>query len=787
MKRIIFALLCPLLFLINTVNSYAQETKNDTLAKALSDYFFLERENIHVQCNKSVYTTNEQIWFKGYVFHRKKNVPFFTTVNIFANLIDDTGKIISTQLVYGNIGSFIGNFKLDNSFKSGKYYLQFYTNWMNNFIEDESGVYEVTIINPSNGAGNLFAGPDLTKINIELHPEGGTLLSGVPNVMGISVSDCNHNALPVSEVNITDVAGKIVQKVQVNKLGYGRFTLPANAPLGYKAIVNLNNVKYEQAFPAAQLKGVALEINNFSSPDKTIVTINTNKISLESFWGKPIYLLVHKDDIATIYEINFKGSLTAKIAIANADFPEGMNTIRILDHNLNELAERLIYKFPTNTLSSQITKGSQTATETEYLGKVNYANMNLSVSALPENTRSLDETNDIYSSLLILPYIENQKKASGRYYFASPSKAKMYELDLFLLSQKSKYKWHNILKNPAKNTFTFDMGLTLKGVVPTQAGDVSFAKVRLYSLTSTVDETTDVNEKREFIFNNLLIPDSTYVNFTLQRKGQKIKELTLAPQLFNGTRKYNKPYVPQPQFYAAAAPVTEGNAVPNVFKDVTELEEVKIDAKRLKYANAQGNAYLRGYKITDDVANSYLNIVNYLKTYSGFNVDDRGGTLTIYSRQKNSINAAQSGPIIYIDNVQQLDVSILTTILLDEVDEIYMNPHAIVPSIRNYTGVIKIYLKKGVRTTAKNTTPEILVKSGYEKITPFKNINYNTTNDEGFVNFGVIDWKPLIMTNETGNFKLNITRTAQKSVKLLIEGFSADGRMLSEIKVVPAE
>ena len=83
MKTALLTITFLCLFLFSAPNLHAQDEKKDAIAKALNDYFFLERENIHVQLNKSIYTTNEQIWFKGYVFHRKKNIPFFTTVNIY--------------------------------------------------------------------------------------------------------------------------------------------------------------------------------------------------------------------------------------------------------------------------------------------------------------------------------------------------------------------------------------------------------------------------------------------------------------------------------------------------------------------------------------------------------------------------------------------------------------------------------------------------------------------------------------------------------------------------------
>jgi len=268
MKRIILLIFCTLLLVSYPIKTSAQDVKKQAIAKALTDYFFLDRENIHVQSNKSIYMNNEQIWFKGYVFHRKKNVPFFTTINVFANLIDDTGKIIESQLLYANIGSFTGNFKLNNTLKSGKYYLQFYTNWMNNFIEDESVVNEITIVNTTKGAGNILAGPDPSKINIDLKPEGGTMLSETANIVGISISDCNHHPLPVKSVDVTDVNRQVIQTIQINKLGYGRITLPAHSGVGYKAVVTIDGVKHDQVFPAQQLKGVALEVNNFSAPDK---------------------------------------------------------------------------------------------------------------------------------------------------------------------------------------------------------------------------------------------------------------------------------------------------------------------------------------------------------------------------------------------------------------------------------------------------------------------------------------------------------------------------------------
>jgi hypothetical protein len=771
--------------------SFAQSDTKEKISKALTDYFSLERENIHVHLDKNIFITNEQVWFKGYVFHRKKNVPFFTTVNIHAALIDPDGKIIDQQLVYGNIGSFIGNFQLNDTMKSGKYYLQFYTNWMNNFSEDESAVYEISVINQKTGPGTVLAKADPSKINIEFHPEGGTLLNGVANTIGITVTDCNHNPTGVTVADITDSAGNIIKKVQINKLGYGKFDLPADTPQGYKAVVHIEDDTHQQPLPAPQYKGVAMEVNNFSIAEKTIIKLKTNKITAESYAGKPVYVIAHQDDKAVIYEVLFSTKVLEQVlTLQNADLFDGMNTIRIVDADMNQLAERMIYKYPKSNLTAEINKTSQTTNELQYKGKINYPNMNISVSVLPDNTLT-DEDNDIYSSFLLLPYLDNQKKTLGKYYFTTLSKGKMYELDLFLLNQTAKYKWHSILNNVPKGTYPFDMGLTLRGTVPAGAGKTDFGKVRLYSVTSSIDESVEVNDKKEFVYNNLVIADSSYVNFTLLRKGEKPKEFNVVPQVINNHRTFNKMYKPQPYCVAAeltASALPEDFEMPTFPQGTILLDETVITKTRLKYEKSFGNANLTGYKITDKDGNGNHTLLQYIVNRGGFVVDQSsymGAEVHIYSKGKSSINAANSEPLIYIDNIQLLDHSQLRNIQMSEVDELYINPVALVPSIRNFYGVIKVYLKKGGSyNKPKNATPDIIVKDGFSRPKPFENVEYASTQSKGFENFGLIDWEPSIMTDENGEFKLSVPKTGQPAIKVLIEGFSADGKLISEIKTL---
>ena len=598
MQKIILSLL--VLFLLPHKN-HAQDSnaKKEQAAKALSDYFSLERENIHVHLDKNTFVATEQIWYKGYVFHRKKNLPFFSVTNVYATLLDGDGKILDSQLVYANIGSFTGSFKLNRTLKTGTYYLQFYTNWMNNFTEDESAVYEISIIGEEGAIPPLLRKPDYAKINIDLRPEGGTFVQDAPNSFGISVSDCNHDPVPVSVADIVNASGEVIKKVQLNKLGYGKFDLPAGSAPGYKVAVTLEGTRHEQALPAMQPRGVGLEVNNYSMPDKIITKIRTNTFTMNELVGKPLFMVVHQDDKAAVFEVNFNDKKPEQtLVFADSELYEGANTIRILDSDLNQLAERVVFKYPKTGIKSEINKTMVAPDVIEMAGKINYPNMNVSISVLPENTRSMVEDSDIFGSFLIQPYIQNQKRHAGKYYLEKLSKTKHYELDLYLLSQKSRYQWRDILKNPPKSNYPFDMGLSIKGKVPgtvIQKGNL----VRLYSLTSSLDETADIDDKNEFYFHNLVVPDSTYINFTLLRKGEKPKEINVVPQMINASRPYYKMFKPAPS--ACPPPPSGGGAfeLPVIFDKTTVLDEIVIEGRALKYASSFGNANLTGYKITE--------------------------------------------------------------------------------------------------------------------------------------------------------------------------------------------
>lgn len=785
MKKILLKLF-TLLSVLFTANALSQNQK-EIIEKSVTDFFKLDRENIHVQYDKAVFTVNEKIWFKGYVFNRKENLPFLATTNIIASLMDDSGKVLETQLLYCNQGAFQGNFTLNEKMISGDYYIQYYTNWMNNFGEDESFVSHVKIVNQALGAGNVFFPADPSKINIALHPEGGTLVANVTNIVGLQISDCNGDTAGITTADLTDANGNVLKKLQLNKLGFGRFDIQPQAGTVYKIVVNTEHGKHEQPLPVAVTTGVALEANNFSAPDKTIITVRMSEATAKQ--RRSLILLVHKDNKNNIYDIKPEKGTETKIAISNSDLADGINTIRVLDESLNELAQRIIFKYPTQALTTALERpGSKTENNSiEYTGKINHPGMfNLSISVLPENSMCIDQESDIYSSIWLLPYVENQHSANGKHYFSALSRGKAYELDLYLLSQKSKYDWNKIKTNVPVEKYTFDRGLSLKGTVPIKMVN-THADVRLFSVTG-IDLTSKMDATGKFNFENLVVPDSLHINLSVINKGTDPKSLVIKPLTTNGIQPYYKMYKPVPRCFISSSPESFASTkLPETIGSIT-LDETVIQKTRLKYARGFGNSNLTGHKIEDMDTNAYHSVTQYIAAKGNFEVQQVGiarDTQILSRGGPVSIHGGYSQPIIYLNNMQILDHNQLNMISLDEVDEIYMNPTTLVPSLRNFRGIIKIYLKPYMNTPGKKSkTPDIIITGAYRKIMPFANINYSNTYDKGFQNFGVIDWNSQIMTSDNGEFKFSIPPMGPENVKVLIEGFSADGKLISEIQTL---
>lgn len=769
------------------LDAQEQSLENESIekiTKALDSYFLLDRENIHLHLNKNVFLTDESIWFKGYILDRKQNVPYVHTTNIFIVLLDQNGKRIEEKLIFASNGTFFGNIKLNKEMPSGNYFIQAYTNWMNNFTEDESYFQKITIVNSNNPSLlnqniNFYNDP-----NINFYPEGGSFLYGINNTMGIKVLDCNNKPFPIKEGDLIDSKGQFIKKIYLNKFGDGKFDLIASNEV-YKVVFHINNNIIEKQLPIASLNGVTLEINNYNINNKVVAKVKTNKNSINSYIKNPPLLLIHQDDKATFFEINFKNETQElEFIFSDENLYDGVNTIRIIDHEFNEIAQRLIFKYPKNLLKNDITIESKN-NPIKFCGKLNFPSANISISVLPENSIATNEMPDIHGSLLVKPYITDLN-INTRYYLSEITRTKRYEMDLFLLNQiTGKYKWNNILNNPPKKNYEFDYGLSIAGRITQEMNDPKKHKIRLKSFRYQILEVKDLDEKNEFLFKNIVLPDSAKIDFTLLKmpKLESIKFKYFA-NILNGKRVFNKVFKPY-AFSCHQNTQAENHyityEVPKIYEEIIYLKDVEItQSNKLKRQNYFENNNLRGYKVPE---NSPMDVLSYIEQ-NGFKVSRETGSVMITERGVGSINAAPATPVIFIDNIRIISYEQLWGMRMDELDEIYINSTILVPSITNNRGIIRMYRKALAYKAPETDSKTYFIKNGFAKNENFKNITYKSYTDKGFENFGIINWLPNIITENTNEFKFEIPEMHQRKIKMIVEGFTSDGKIISEEKII---
>ena len=775
------------LVILVSLSMFCQTDDTDTSIKKIQDkltaYYSLERENINLHLNKTSFLTNENIWFKGYVLNRKTKQLFFDTTNVFAILFDNEGVKIDEKLLFASNGTFAGKFELNDKFQSGNYFIHIYTNWMNNFTEDESTIQKINIINPKEGLVVENQNPDKETLELKLNPEGGILVQGITNVVGIKLSDCSGKTVSTAEIEIQNSTSEILQTVRLNSFGFGKFEINPDGDI-IKAICVYDSKKIETTLKTSEKTGITIEMNSFTYSDKTIFKVKTNPENIASLSRNQIFLVVNQDDKNFIIPVKFDSQNLQQIfTISNENLFEGVNTIRIVDSTLKLFCERAIYIFPKNNKTINLIQNFKKNGKVKMVGYSEYANANLSISILPQETKALQFNHNLTYTSTLQPYI-NDTFTPINYFFDNASRKQLYELDLVLLNQnKSKYEWKNIISTPPKSNFSFDIGLTIKGKVNQELKNKQEYKVKLYSKKDLILMLSDVNEKNEYIFENIALADSTEVELSLLKTPElNAQTASFVTQVLNRKRSFTKPFIiPFKNCIKFQNTInTDLNDLPLFSSGIINLKDVTVTSKKkkaLQYENKFGNSYLRGFKMEEEINTNLLLFIER----NGFKVNKTlNGDLTITSRQVSSFLGPQTSPEISIDERVLFTFEELDGLSMSEIDEIYINSNAFVPSGRNKQGIIKIYRKKNYNTKSATKAVPFLVKEGFENNSSFVNSEYENFASKGFQNYGIVDWNQTLLTDEKGAFMFEFQDANIKNYKAIIKGVTIDGQLIDK-------
>ena len=229
----------------------------------------------------------------------------------------------------------------------------------------------------------------------------------------------------------------------------------------------------------------------------------------------------------------------------------------------------------------------------------------------------------------------------------------------------------------------------------------------------------------------------------------------------------------------------------SAFKETTSIEDLrhfaedegksKEEIAKINKPREEMNFMATSYKVKEGDFGRFLNFL----TRNGYNtgLDEEGNVFINVNRGFTGGNSGS--PSVYIDNDLVLDNNLLFNLYMNEIDEIYMDKsgNSDVTAVGN--GTIKIFLRqqnnKKEYYDIKYTS--LIVKKGFTKNINFKNSQFETQNE--FYYFGTLNWSPNISIKDNPNYEIKFPKGNQKEIQVLLEGFSEDGQLVSEIRKIP--
>jgi hypothetical protein len=776
--------LCLLAFLIFYSLGFSQEK---SVVDSYVDYFTLPRETLFLHTNKTTYIPGEEIWFKVYAYDRKSQLTSKVTTNIQLSIFDADGNQVDQKLFRAQEGFAHGNIAVDSTFVTGNYFIKVGTNWMKNFQEDDAFVKKISIINQKYDAKQTTV--NTQEFDVQFLPEGGHLLAGVKNIVGVKVIDDKGKGTKASG-SIVDQDGNEIASFNTNFLGIGRFSFVPVDGQSYTAKITLDNTnEIELPLPESKSKGISIAVNN-TRPSDVIIDFNTNDASFPQVKAQAYKMLIHKDGITKVIPVQFTTN-QKRFVIAKEALFKGVNTITLFDENQNPLVERMFFN-ETPIKNYQVSLRNTSVVNDSLVVSLetnleNNITANTSISVLPKGTKSYAPKHNMLSAFYLKPYLKGSIE-NPSYYFTNINRKKRYELDLLLLTQGwSRYSWDNIFRNPPTIRYKFENGITINGNVNSDI--VSLPKLMLQPTLNNPTRFIEYDQKGRFQIENYFPMKNEELRFSLINKKGKGKPPKMA---VNSLLLWEKESINLEDFQEYRSFYADKNSIPtNFINDREVLDEVVVSGRLSPVFNKKGPPFKGSIiKVTDSVALRFANLAKILDTEKF--IVFQGAEISVRSVERNSRGGTR--PVFYFVDGQPVNpiaLNMLFTSPTSEFEDIYIdysnnvvqNPVTGIPVTESI--IINLFSRRtNFKTESLNrnaSSTSRTLKHGFEPVKEFYTPRYINYEIESFKEYGVIHWEPNALFQPNQATQLTVVETGLNEIDFYIEGITSDGNLISTI------
>ncbi|MBL7700286.1 MAG: hypothetical protein JNK79_19125 [Chitinophagaceae bacterium] len=788
-------ILCISLVVMVTAFFSVARAQYDTVLNTLDTRY--PQEKLYLHFDRSFYNPGETIWFKVYIF--AANMPSLISKTVYADLIDDKGKIIDRKIAPVEVSSAAASFDLPANLTSSHVYIKAYTDWMLNFDSSFLYVKAIPVIQEKPATVKKSA----PKNFLQFFPEGGDMVQGVESRVAFKATDIRGLPYKVSG-DILDSKGTSVVKFSTMHNGMGFFTLKPASNEQYKASWKDASGKAQVTpLPDARKNGFALTVTQ----DASGVRFMISRPEGESPY--PTVTIVGQIQQQMVYMANANVSKGPTVGgvIPIENLPAGILQLTIFSPDKKPLAERIVfvnkqdYYFITdlNGPLKSFEKRKKNVIQVDVPDTIR-TNLSISVTDATLNPH-VEGEDDIYSNVLLTSDIKGYVH-NPAYYFSSEADSVRNHLDLVMMTNGwRRFKWEEVLAGKFPAT-------------PHQPADYMVVNGKINGLNKTelinkeLTAILEVNKRQEFLqvpvsndgtfsISGLLFFDTAKLYYQFNNDKDKIltsrANFDIRNNLLKGpfSLKYDtnlvyRSIMPPKEILAGNIALSEKNmAVLDARRKVQTLESVTVTARQKsktqildeQYATglfAGGDAY--SFDVSDDIsAQGAMSVLNYLQgRVAGLQITGMGTQAQMSWRG--------SVPQLYLNEMQS-DVSFIQNLNMADVAYIKVfRPPFFGSSGGGAGGAIAVYTKKGTNVYNPDVKGlDFASIPGYNSYKEFYSPDYSKYDErhtEGDYR-ATLYWNPFVLTDKTTRRQLFTfyNNDVTKRFRIVIEGCDEQGRL----------
>ncbi|GAB3722413.1 hypothetical protein [Spirosoma lituiforme] len=446
------------------------------------------QEKLFMHTDQAFYLTGETMWFKVYYVDGTHHQPLDVSKVTYVELLDKEHQSVLQTKIALNTGGGNGTLFLPSSLHSGSYLLRAYTNWMKNFSPGFFFEKTLTIVNPFKPLGLplLQATPDY---DVQLFPEGGHLVQGLPGNVAFRTVDVSGRGVPIRGWLLNE-QNDTLTKFAPHKFGIGTFTFTPAANTRYRVVITDEKGRMiTKALPMADTKGYTMRLDEAGS-NQVKITVNTNIDGASS-----VYLFAHtRNEIKVAEQQPIQRETT--FLVNKKALGEGVSHLTIFDADRRPVCERLYFKRPAAPLVINLKSDQQ-----QYASRTKVT-LDALVEAAASQRQSASLSVSVYrldslagtSSGNILSYFWMTSDLQGRIespdYYVQSETADIHRAtdNLMLTHGWRRFRWDDILGGKTTSASPFPKqsfipehnGLLIQGTVTDPASGKPVPNVQTY-------------------------------------------------------------------------------------------------------------------------------------------------------------------------------------------------------------------------------------------------------------------------------------------------------------------